>query len=79
MNITLSADERIIKKARAAAQARGKSLNQLIREYLAELAGELSRDEAVEKFLAAFGNVTGRSDPGWKFDRNEIHERGPGR
>ena len=39
MNITLLADEAVIKQARKRAEAMGKSLNQLVREYLQQLAG----------------------------------------
>jgi hypothetical protein len=34
MNLTLSVDERLVKEARRAARAMGKSLNQLVRDYL---------------------------------------------
>ena len=37
MNITLSVDEQIILKARQTAQSMGKSINQLVRDYLAQL------------------------------------------
>ena len=33
MNITLSVDERLVRRARKKAEAMGKSLNQLVREY----------------------------------------------
>ena len=37
MNITLSADEELIRKARDYAAQRGTSLNQIIREYMEQL------------------------------------------
>ena len=40
MNITLSVDERIAEQARAAASTMGKSLNQAVRDYLEQLAGQ---------------------------------------
>ena len=40
MNITLSVDEQTVEKARRVAQAMHKSLNQVIREYLEQLAGQ---------------------------------------
>jgi len=43
MNITLSVDEKIAERARATAQAMGKSLNQMVREYLEQLAGREKR------------------------------------
>ena len=39
MNITLSVDEQVAQRARDAAKKMGKSLNQLVRDYLEQLAG----------------------------------------
>lgn len=39
MNLTLSVDEQIVERARAAARAQGTSLNALIRQYLESLSG----------------------------------------
>ena len=39
MNVTLSIDEQTVARARKRAEALGKSLNQLIRDYLQKLAG----------------------------------------
>ncbi len=39
MNITLSVDEKTVTRARERADAMGRSLNQVIREYLQKLAG----------------------------------------
>lgn len=50
MNITLSVDERIAEKARAAAQAMGKSLNQAVRDYLEQLAGQDQLEAELEQF-----------------------------
>jgi len=48
MNITLSVDERLVRRARKKADALGTSLNQLAREYLERLAGsdDAERDVA---------------------------------
>ena len=43
MNVTLSIDERLMAKARKRAQAMGKSVNQLVRDYLQQLAGKTTR------------------------------------
>ncbi|MFN7882310.1 MAG: DUF6364 family protein, partial [bacterium] len=49
MNITLSADEKIIERARKAALGMGKSLNQAVRDYLEQLAaGEEGLDAELE-------------------------------
>ncbi|MFN8955308.1 MAG: DUF6364 family protein [Burkholderiales bacterium] len=40
MNITLSIDKRIAESARETARKMGKSLNQAVRDYLEQLAGQ---------------------------------------
>ena len=42
MNLTLSVDEQIVERARTTAAAMGMSLNQAVRNYLGELAGQSS-------------------------------------
>ncbi|MFI5364686.1 MAG: hypothetical protein ACHQ4J_03600, partial [Candidatus Binatia bacterium] len=56
------------------ARSLGKSLNQLIREYLQGLVanGDAGADIAELRRLSAKGQ--GRSG-GWRFDRDEIHAR----
>jgi hypothetical protein len=76
MNITLSADERLIARARAYAQAHGTTLNQLVRDYLQRITGELSPEEVAEEFVRLAKLAPGPADPGYRFDRNAIHERG---
>ena len=72
MNITLSVDEQLIERARKKADALGKSLNQLVREYLQKLAG----GDVPERSVAEFKRLSGQGHSrGWRFDRNEIHER----
>jgi hypothetical protein len=72
MNVTLSIDEQIVARARKKADAMGKSLNQLIRDYLQKLAGGDDPDRSIEEFRSLSGRGHSR---GWRFDRNEIHER----
>lgn len=74
MNITLSVDERIAEAAREAARKMGKSLNQAVRDYLEQLAGQ-ERLEAEwqaweQRCLASPGRLQG-----WRFDRDEVHDR----
>ena len=58
MNITLSVDERVAEAAREAARKMGKSLNQAVRDYLVQLAGEdLQRVGGVEAELRGRGIV----------------------
>jgi hypothetical protein len=61
MNITLSADEELVRTARRYAQEHGTSLNQLVRDYLAQLVGELPRDEAARNFTEVARAMAGDS------------------
>ncbi|HEU4382148.1 MAG TPA: DUF6364 family protein [Anaeromyxobacteraceae bacterium] len=72
MNVTLSIDERVVARARKRAEALGKSLNQLVRDYLETLAGSEDPERSIEEFRRLSGRGHSR---GWRFDRDEIHER----
>lgn len=52
MNLTLSADDQLVQRAREYAVAHETSLNQLIRDYLERLVGDLPREEAAKEFGA---------------------------
>ena len=71
MNFTLSLDERLLARARTKAQALGKSLDTFIVEYLRRMVAE-DDERSNEEFarLSAQGN-----SQGWKFYRDEIHNR----
>ncbi len=72
MNLTLSIDEQLVARARKRADALGKSLNQLIRDYLQQVAG----GDDVEHSIAEFRRLSGKGHSrGWRFNRDEIHER----
>lgn len=74
VNLTLSIDERLVKRARRRAQAMGKSLNELIRDYLRSLTDEGGADEFARELKSLSGRAEGnRGD--WQFDRDEIHGR----
>jgi hypothetical protein len=74
MNLTLSVDERLVEEARKVAAAMGKSVNQLVRDYLEQITGK----PAVEDDIAELRRLSRESrgdSRGWKFDRDEIHAR----
>jgi len=72
MNVTLSIDEQVLERARRRAAALGKSLNQLIRDYLERLAG----GDEPERSIAEFKRLSGRGHSrGWRFNRDQIHGR----
>jgi hypothetical protein len=74
MNLTLAVDERLVEQARKIAESQGKSLNQVIREFLEELTSPLTAAGEMEELRRLSLEGQGRSK-GWKFDRQEIHER----
>ena len=73
-NITLSADEKIIEQARKAAKLRGMSLNQVIREYLEELATGSQTDNEFLR-LQELSELAAGHRGDWTFNRDELHER----
>lgn len=71
-NITLSADENIIGQARQAAKVQHTTLNQLFREWLAELAARqtnVREYEALMRDIRESGVRAGR-----KFTREEMNQ-----
>lgn len=74
MNLTLAVDDRVVEEARRAAESMGKSLNQVVREYLEHLAtpDDIEADIAELKRLSEESPGDSR---GWRFNREEIHER----
>lgn len=72
MNVTLSIDAHVVARARKKAEALGKSLNQLVRDYLEKLAGS----DDPERSIGEFKRLSGRGNSrGWRFDRDELHGR----
>ncbi|MFP4153233.1 MAG: DUF6364 family protein [Alkalispirochaeta sp.] len=61
MNITLSAQDELVEKARRYAGEHGTSLNQLIRDYLERLVGSVSAEDAAAEFVAVARELGGDS------------------
>ena len=74
MNLTLSLDEYTVARAREAARASGKSLNQLVREYVEELAGSCGPQDAIERLRALRSQGCGNSG-GIKIRREDAYDR----
>jgi len=74
MNITLSVDEQVAARAREAAKKLGKSLNQVVRDYLEQLAGGARRSQQWTDFEQRCLQSDGQLG-GWKFNRDEANER----
>jgi len=74
MNITLSIDEEVVKRARKKLQAVGKSVNEEIREHLSHIAW--SDNGESDQWMDELRSLSGKGDPhGWRFNRDEIYER----
>lgn len=74
MNLTLSIDDRLVAEARKVAEARGMSLNQMVREELERLTSRVSGDDLVQQLEAQWA----REGPGsseWRWNREELHDR----
>ncbi|MDU9048857.1 MAG: DUF6364 family protein [Candidatus Electrothrix sp. Rat3] len=75
MNITLSADQELIRKSREYAKKQGTSLNNIIRDFLENISGKNDRRASSQEFAQLAETGAGCSEPGYKFDRDEIHDR----
>jgi hypothetical protein len=74
MNLTLSVDDEVVRRIHQIAEATGTSVNQLVRDYLAQLAGNTDH-EADAREIERLSSVANGNSQGWKFNREEIHER----
>ncbi|HVR38566.1 MAG TPA: DUF6364 family protein [Thermoanaerobaculia bacterium] len=74
MNVTLSIDDDTLARARELASRRGTSLNQLIRDYLEELASDLTPDEMLSELSELWASGGGNSG-GRTWTREDLHER----
>ena len=75
MNITLSAEKKLVERTRQFATDHGTSLNQIIRDYMRRVArlSELERDaEEFERLALSHG---GHSPADFVFNREEAHRR----
>lgn len=82
VNLTLSLDEYVVERAREVARQQGTSLNALIREYIQLLANQSTGADLLREFeeqWAAIDRSTSGSDPGYKFNREELYEERLGR
>lgn len=75
MNITLSADEELIKKARDYAKRHNSSLNKLVRKYLKQITNETDRYTAAHEFENLCSEYAGESPPEYRFNRADEYER----
>ena len=70
VNLTLSIEDDLLAKSRKRAGEMGTTVNQVVRDYLRNFAGEID----VEDDLAEFERLSGKGDSnGWKFNREELY------
>ena len=74
MTLTVSIDEQLAQRAQQVAQGLGTSLDQLIRQYLEGLTSRSSAEADIAE-LRCLSLEAGGNSGGWRFDRDEIHER----
>jgi len=70
-NITLSADESLIEKARAVARSQRKTLNAAFREWLEQFTAASGRGAEYDSLMRRLRHV----NAGRKFTRDEMNER----
>lgn len=75
MNLTVTVDNDVLKRARIRAIMEGTSANAVVREFLAAYAGAAGpRRVAVDRLLTLSGAATsGRGTANWT--RDELHDR----
>ncbi|MEO8660583.1 MAG: DUF6364 family protein [Bryobacteraceae bacterium] len=74
MNLTLSVDDEVVRKARQRAEQLGTSVNQLVREYLEQLGGKPDPIRDADEFQR-LSQLSQGDSRGWKFNREEAHKR----
>jgi predicted transcriptional regulator len=70
-NITLSADEDLIERARLIARAQHKTLNAAFREWLAQFTASTGDAQGFDALMKRMKHV----DAGKHFSRDELNER----
>ena len=74
VKVTLSVDDEVMLRACRRAEAFGTTVNQLVREYLEQLAGKSDPSQDAVQF-ERLSKLARRDSRGWKFNREELHER----
>jgi hypothetical protein len=75
-NLIFSADENLVDQAHAYAVAHGTTLDQLLQDYLRQIAAHTNRSAAADEFARLARLHPVQSAPGWRFDREDIQRRG---
>ncbi len=73
LNLTISIDDDLLRKAREHARRRGLSLQEMLRSYLKSLVGEASPEAVAAELLDLMRRTPGKSE-GRKIRRGEAYE-----
>lgn len=74
-NLTITIDEKVLKKARMRALEEGVSVNALLREYLEKYTGSNKQyQQATQEILNIAKNASATSD-GSRWTRDELYDR----
>lgn len=73
MDITLSVDEDLVRRARDYAREHDITLDRLVCDCLSRVVGDMTLAEVAEEFCRLAKTYPGHSPPGWRFNRNTIH------
>jgi hypothetical protein len=74
VSIIFTVDDQIAQRASVAAQKIGKSLDQVVLDYLEQLAGSTQREQKWARFEQSCLTSSGKLN-GWKFNRDEANQR----
>ena len=74
-NITLSVDEKVLSAVRQHAAAHSTSVNQLVRDYLGEIAQRENRVRNARRRLRSLSNRSAGRIGRASWTREELHER----
>lgn len=70
-NITMSADEDLIERARLIARSQRRTLNEAFREWLGQFTQSAGDAQGYDALMGRLGHV----DAGRRFSRDELNER----
>lgn len=71
MNITLAADQDMVKRTREYARQHGTSVNELVRGFMKSLTAQEDRNATAEEFVRNATAHPGRSPEGFRFHRDD--------
>jgi hypothetical protein len=74
VSIIFTIDDQVAQHASEAAQRMGKSLDQVVLDYVAQLASNAQRDQDWAQFEQSCLTSGGKLN-GWKFNRGEANQR----